>query len=141
MNFILFSLKQTIPKLRWGKFRVKERWEEDETDFFFTMRWGIKERRMKIFQFNLATMLRWILKLLRLIIRQILWFVAPEKSPEIFQSSLRQRSNLKIKKKKKKNEVIQKQKAITIIFVLWQKGGVSVCLCVCVWVDELSICT
>lgn len=141
MNFILFSLKQTIPKLRWGKFRVKERWEEDETDFFFTMRWGIKERRMKIFQFNLATMLRWILKLLRLIIRQILWFVAPEKSPEIFQSSLRQRSNLKIKKKKKKNEVIQKQKAITIIFVLWQKGGVSVCLSVCVWVDELSICT
>ena len=34
MNFILFSLKQTIPKLRWGKFRVKERWEKDETDFF-----------------------------------------------------------------------------------------------------------
>lgn len=35
MNFILFSLKQTIPKLRWGKFRVKERWEKDETEFFF----------------------------------------------------------------------------------------------------------
>lgn len=136
MNFILFSLKQTIPKLRWGKFRVKERWEEDETDFFFTMRWGIKERRMKIFQFNLATMLRWILKLLRLIIRQILWFVAPEKSPEIFQSSLRQRSNLKIKKKKKKMKWFKSRKQSRLSLFYDKKAACRcVCLCVCEWMS------